>query len=121
MKKILSKSFTFEAAHNLLNTLDKKNQNIHGHSFFVEIYLEEIDNNITKKGYIVDFKLVNKKIIKVKNILDHSYLNNIPGLENPTLENIGLWIWERLVKENKNLYKLVIKRKSCNESFQIIK
>ena len=121
MKKILSKSFTFEAAHNLLNTLDKKNQNIHGHSFFVEIYLEEIDDNIIKKGFIIDFQLFNKKILQIKKILDHSYLNNISGLENPTLENIGLWIWKRLLKENKNLYKLVIKRKSCNESFQIIK
>ena len=28
--------------------------------------------------------------------LDHYYLNEIDGLENPTSENLARWIWERL-------------------------
>jgi 6-pyruvoyltetrahydropterin/6-carboxytetrahydropterin synthase len=121
MKKILSKSFTFEAAHKLLNTLNKNNENIHGHSFSVEVFFEDIDNNIEKTGFILDLHTFNKKIMKIKVILDHSYLNNISGLENPTLENIGMWIWGKLKKKNKHMCKLIIERKTCNESFQIIK
>ena len=28
--------------------------------------------------------------------LDHYYLNEMPGLENPTSENVAVWIWSRL-------------------------
>jgi len=28
--------------------------------------------------------------------LDHYYLNEVAGLENPTSENIAIWIWKKL-------------------------
>ena len=116
MKKMISKSFTFEAAHKLTSSKNKKNYNIHGHSFHVEIFIEDESNNLKKSGYILDFETFNEKIIKIKNILDHSFLNDTSGLENPTLENIGLWIWNALIKDL-NVCKLIIKRKSCGETF----
>ena len=116
MRKMISKSFTFEAAHRLTTSRNKKNNNIHGHSFYVEVFVKDHSDKLKDSGYILDFEVFNRKLIKIKNILDHSFLNETSGLENPTLENIGLWIWKTLVKDLK-IYKLVVKRKSCGETF----
>lgn len=119
MKKILSKCFTFEAAHRLMYTKDKINENIHGHSFFVEISIEEVNESIEKNGMIIDLSILEKKLYSIKKVLDHAFLNDIVGLNNPTLENIGVWICERLKKEDISLYRIKISRKSCGESFEI--
>ena len=117
MKKIISKSFYFEAAHKLSITENEQNRNIHGHSYFVEVFI--IDNNdlISKKGLILDFSIFNERIKIVKKKLDHKFLNEINGLENPTLENIGLYIYNKLKKLDLCLYKILVKRKSCGETF----
>lgn len=116
MKNIISKSFTFEAAHFLNTTNNKKNSTVHGHSFLSEIYIE---GEINENGMVIDFEELNKSITKIKKILDHSFLNDIPGLKNPTLENIGTWIWNEL--KNKNIIKVIVCRKSCGEKFTLTK
>ena len=57
MKKYICKSFTFEAAHSLKNTSNKKNKNIHGHSFHVRIFIK---GEVNKGGMILDFLTVDK-------------------------------------------------------------
>ena len=120
MKKILSKNFTFEAAHKLLFTKNKINENIHGHSFLVEVSIIDKSNNIEKNGMVMDLSLFETKLYNIKKSLDHSFLNNIKNLENPTIENIAIWIWEQLKYEEISLYKIVVSRKSCGESFELI-
>ncbi len=115
MKKIISKSFYFEAAHKLNTTSNDSNKKIHGHSYFVEIFIIDYNNEINKNGILLDFSIFQKKLNTVKKELDHSFLNEISGLENPTLENIGIYIYNKLKKLN--LYKILVKRKSCGESF----
>ncbi len=117
MKKIISKSFYFEAAHKLQNTKVIENQKLHGHSYFVEIFILDKRYKSDKTGYILDFSIFEKKISKLKKILDHSYLNEIVGLEHPTLENIGVYIYEKLKLLDLNICKVLVKRKSCGESF----
>ena len=117
MKKIISKSFYFEAAHKLSNTENEENKNIHGHSYFVEIFIIDHNDQISKKGLILDFSIFQEKINIIKKDLDHRYLNEINGLENPTLENIGLYIYSKLKEVGLNLYKILVKRKSCGEAF----
>ena len=117
MKKIIAKSFYFEAAHKLSNTENEENKNIHGHSYFVEIFIIDQTNEINKNGLILDFSIFQKKLELIKNDLDHKFLNEISGLENPTLENIGIYIYRRLKKIDLNLYKIIVKRKSCGETF----
>ena len=117
MKKIISKSFYFEAAHNLTTTNNEVNKNIHGHSYFVEIFIIDQTNEINKSGLILDFSIFQNKLDFIKKDLDHRFLNDISGLENPTLENIGLYIYKRLKKTDLHLYKILIKRKSCGETF----
>jgi 6-pyruvoyltetrahydropterin/6-carboxytetrahydropterin synthase len=117
MKKIISKSFYFEAAHKLNITENEENINIHGHSYFVEIFIIDYIDQISKKGLILDFSIFNERINIVKKNLDHRFLNKIDGLENPTLENIGLYIYKRLKELDLSLYKILVKRKSCGETF----
>ena len=116
MKHLISKSFTFEAAHSLKITKNKANENIHGHSFYVTIWFE---GKINKNGIIYDFLEINKLIRIAKKKLDHKYLNDIHGLENPTLENIGSWIWNIFSKKQYTPFELEVSRKSCFESFKI--
>ena len=119
MKKIISKSFYFEAAHKLESTVNQKNNNLHGHSYFVEIAILDINSNVEKTGYVLDFSLFDLEMKNIKNSLDHSYLNDIIGLENPTLENIGVYIYKKLKELKLNIYRVIVKRKSCGETFYL--
>ena len=119
MKKIISKNFYFEAAHKLESSVNEKNNNVHGHSYFVEIAILDLNSNVEKTGYILDFSLLDLEMKNIKNSLDHSYLNDITGLENPTLENIGIYIYKKLKELKLNVCKVIVKRKSCGESFYL--
>ncbi|MGB9602680.1 MAG: 6-carboxytetrahydropterin synthase QueD [Verrucomicrobiia bacterium] len=95
MKVELRKTFQFEAAH-LLPKLPQghKCRRLHGHSFQVEIAVEgETDKEL---NWLMDYADISAAFKPLLEILDHSYLNEIQGLENPTSENIAKWIWERL-------------------------
>jgi 6-pyruvoyltetrahydropterin/6-carboxytetrahydropterin synthase len=91
----LKKTFQFEAAH-LLPLLPKshKCRRLHGHSFKVEIVVAgELD---PKLEWVMDYADISKAFTPLWAKLDHFYLNEVPGLDNPTSENIALWIWKRL-------------------------
>jgi len=89
------KQFTFEAAHMLPNVPEShKCRRLHGHSYSVRIYVDgELDPRL---GWVTDFGDIKKAYLPVREQLDHYYLNDIDGLENPTAENIARWIWVRL-------------------------
>ena len=91
----LIREFTFEAAHRLPNVPDgHKCGRLHGHSFRVELVcVGDID---PQSGWLVDFGEVKEKFAPLLDRLDHHYLNEIEGLENPTSENLAKWIWARL-------------------------
>ncbi len=87
--------FTFEAAHSLPHVPPQhKCRRIHGHSYRVTLYLEgEVDPQL---GWVEDFGTVKDIAGPVIRQLDHRYLNDIPGLENPTAEHIARWLWKRI-------------------------
>ncbi len=89
------REFTFEAAHHLPNTpAGHKCRRLHGHSFRVQVCLQgPVD---PRAGWVVDFDEVEKVCEPARLALDHYCLNDIPGLENPTSENIARWLWRRL-------------------------
>lgn len=109
------KSFTFEAAHHLAPNVapDHKYARLHGHSFSAEIYLSGEPD--PKTGWIVDFADVDDAIAGLKAELDHGYLNDLDGLDHPTLENIARWVWVRLEGQFPALSQIVIRRGSCGE------
>lgn len=105
------KSFTFEAAHRLPFTPEgHKCRRLHGHSFTVEIHIRgEVD---PKVGWIRDFSDLKAAFQPLHEILDHHFLNEIPGLENPTSENLSRWIWQRLKPNLVELCRVVV-RETC--------
>ena len=105
------KEFTFEAAHKLpLVPKEHKCFNLHGHSFKVNI---TIDGPINEMGWVMDFSELKEICSPYIEQLDHSYLNEIEGLENPTSENIAIWLWERLKEPLQYLSSITV-METCN-------
>lgn len=89
------KDFTFEAAHRLPNVPEgHKCARLHGHSFLVRV---SVDGPVgDRTGWVMDFADLKAAFRPVYEQLDHRYLNEIVGLENPTSENVARWIWVAL-------------------------
>ena len=92
------KEFQIEAAHLLPNVPEThKCRRLHGHSFRIEIHVEgAVDAEL---GWVMDFADISKCFQPIYAMLDHRFLNEIEGLENPTSENLARWIWQRLIPE----------------------
>jgi len=86
--------FTIEAAHRLPHVPPgHKCSRLHGHSFRIELHLSgPVD---PASGWVLDFADVKAAFQPIYDRLDHHYLNEIDGLENPTSENLARWIWEQ--------------------------
>jgi len=89
------KSFTLEAAHRLPNVpAGHKCARVHGHSFRVELHVSGEVGADT--GWVMDFGDIKAAFRPLYDQLDHHYLNDIDGLDNPTSENLAIWIWDKL-------------------------
>jgi 6-pyruvoyltetrahydropterin/6-carboxytetrahydropterin synthase len=91
----LYKDFSFEAAHRLPNVpAGHKCARLHGHSFTVRV---SVDGPVGEQtGWVMDFAELKAAFGPLHERLDHHYLNEIPGLENPTSEILARWIWREL-------------------------
>ena len=110
----LSKSFRFEAAHDLPSFPEgHKCRRLHGHSFLFEVIVEgDLD---LAKGYLIDYGDIQKAAEPIVDQLDHRYLNKIEGLSNPTSEILAIWIYDRLKKILPQLSAIIV-RETCTSS-----
>ena len=101
------KSFRLEAAHRLPHVpAAHKCARLHGHSFRVDVHVRgEVDPHT---GWVMDFSDIKRAFQPIYDQLDHHYLNDIPGLENPTSEQLARWIWTRLKPRLPALYQLTV-------------
>jgi 6-pyruvoyltetrahydropterin/6-carboxytetrahydropterin synthase len=105
------KEFTFEAAHRLPNVPPgHKCARLHGHSFRAEIHVR--GGVEPELGWVMDFADIKSAFQPFYDQLDHHYLNEVEGLENPTSENLARWIWDRLVPLLPGLSRVVV-RETC--------
>jgi 6-pyruvoyltetrahydropterin/6-carboxytetrahydropterin synthase len=104
--------FTFEAAHLLPNVPpEHKCRRLHGHSYRVAVH---VAGSVSEpSGWVVDFADIDAAFAPIMDRLDHHYLNEIDGLENPTSENLAVWIWERLAPTLPGLCRIVV-RETCD-------
>ncbi len=105
------KEFTFEAAHHLPNVPPgHKCGRLHGHSFRAEVHVRGPVGEQT--GWVLDFADIKAAFAPLLDCLDHRYLNDIPGLENPTSEVLARWLWQRLCPSLPGLSAIVV-RETC--------
>ena len=110
----LTKSFRFEAAHELSGTtFGAASEEIHGHSFRAEVTVRGTPDPAT--GMVLDLGLLERSMAEIREKLDHKLLNRIETLEPPTLENISRFIWDR-VQHAGRITRVSVHRDSCNES-----
>lgn len=107
----LFKEFGFEAAHLLPEVPEgHKCRRLHGHSFRVRVTVRgDLDPRL---GWVMDFAELKRAWAPLDEALDHRYLNEIPGLENPTSERLAQWIWRRLVTTLPGLLAVEV-RETC--------
>jgi len=107
MRARLTKDFTFEAAQTLPKAPEgHKCRRMHGHSFKVEVCIEgEVEPTV---GWIYDHANISAAMKPLLKILDHAYLNDIEGLQNPTIENMAEWFWEKLEGQCPGLCEIVV-------------
>jgi 6-pyruvoyltetrahydropterin/6-carboxytetrahydropterin synthase len=107
MRCRIIKDFRFEAAQTLPNLPSThKCTKMHGHSFKVEIAIEgEVDPHI---GWVYDHAEISRAMKPLLDQLDHGYLNEIEGLENPTIENMAAWLWRKLAPQLPGLCEITI-------------
>ena len=108
------KEFFFEAAHFLPSApAGHPNARVHGHSFRVRVTLDGEPDDGT--GLVMNLEDVEKAIADAREALDHRMLNEVDGLQAPTLERISIWLWDRLHNRLPGLAEIEVARDSCHE------
>ena len=107
----ISKTFRIEAAHRLPNVpAGHKCSRLHGHSFAIAIHVSgPLDPDL---GWVMDYADLKAAFAPLFEQLDHHYLNEVPGLENPTSEVLAMWIWAALATALPGLSEVVV-RETC--------
>lgn len=106
--------FGFDAAHRLEHFPDEHpNRRLHGHSFQVEVTLQ---GERGPDGFVVEFGRVEEECARLRAQLDHRLLNDVAGLEVPTLENLAVWIWDKLAARLPQVARVTVRRDSCGQS-----
>jgi 6-pyruvoyltetrahydropterin/6-carboxytetrahydropterin synthase len=105
------KIFTLESAHQLPNVPEgHKCRRLHGHSFRIEVHVE--GPVAQREGWVQDFADIGRAFQPLYEQLDHHYLNEIEGLENPTSEMLARWVWTRLKPRLPGLSQIIV-RETC--------
>jgi 6-pyruvoyltetrahydropterin/6-carboxytetrahydropterin synthase len=107
MRARLTKDFNFEAAQTLPHAPEgHKCRRVHGHSFKVEVSVEGAVD--PKTGWVYDHAQISDAMKPLLKMLDHTYLNEIEGLDNPTIEKMAEWFWKKLESECPGLCEIVV-------------
>ena len=102
---IIFKQFTFDSAHFLPMVPEgHKCREIHGHTYKLTIFIEGSVDPIL--GWVSDFSDIKIAVGNTLSVVDHKLLNNISGLENPTVEHVIKWLWDRFKRDMPGLSRI---------------
>ena len=111
----VSYSFGFDAAHRFATTpRGHKYSGIHGHSFQCQVTLRGTPR--APHGFVTDLAQVERMCLTLRKQLDHTLLNEINGLESPSLEHLAIWIWQRLATKLPGLACVNVRRDSLGQA-----
>lgn len=104
-KATIFKEFTFDSAHFLTSVPeDHKCRQVHGHTYKLKIFIT--GSIIEHSGWVLDFSDIKKVVRSVLSEIDHKFLNNVEGLENPTCELLAIWLWRKIKPRLPGLSKI---------------
>jgi len=109
----LTQEFGFDAAH-YLGRSAPENARLHGHSFYVEVTLRGEPDPAT--GFLRDLGEVKQALDAIRETLDHRLLNEVEGLENPTLENLARFVYVHAKKALPEIARVKIRRPSYGQT-----
>ena len=110
----LSYRFGFDAAHYFAHfPAGHRNHGVHGHSFQVEVAVRGEPD--VRTGFIIDFAQLEEACAELRSALDHRVLNEVEGLDKPSLENLCAWIWQRLAPRFPSLARVTVRRDSSGQ------
>jgi len=111
----LSQRFYFEAAHTLDREIDApSSKRIHGHTYHAEVSVRGPRDPET--GMVIDLALLRREIERVRAILDHAFLDDVPGLRTPTLENLSTFIADQFAELDPPISSVRVWREASGDS-----
>ena len=106
--------FYFDAAHSLKREIEAAgSRRIHGHTYLAEVSVHGSVN--TKTGMVMDIGLIRIEVAKVRELLDHHYLDEVPNLGIPTLENLCIYIEKTMRNNGLQLSRVSVWRESVGD------
>lgn len=113
----LSQSFYFESAHTLRRKAERNeadgSRRVHGHTYTAEVCVQGQADAAT--GMVLDLAVLRAAIGVVREQLDHHFLDEVPGLAAPTLENLCLFIHERVAARVPGVASVSVARQSSGD------
>lgn len=115
MSMELTQEFYFEAAHTLSREYDtESSRRMHGHTYHAEVTVR--GDRDPKSGMILDLAILRAHIANVREMLDHQLLDDIIDLGHPTLENLAVFIGQRLRSLDQRVASVRVSRKASGDS-----
>lgn len=107
MHVLLVHDFRFEAAHRLPKVpVEHKCFRLHGHSYKIELAVRGPVDEAT--GWFIDYQELFDAWEPLHELVDHNYLNDVEGLDNPTSEVLAKWIWDRIKPDIPSLCRVIV-------------
>ncbi len=114
----LTQRFYFEAAHTLARELEAAgSRRVHGHTYHAAVTVSGQPDAST--GMVVDLALLRAAIAQVREQLDHHFLDEVPGLGRPTLENLCAFIHRHMTSERWTLVRVEVSRPASGDSCSV--
>jgi 6-pyruvoyltetrahydropterin/6-carboxytetrahydropterin synthase len=111
--------FYFDAAHRLNREIEiEGSRRIHGHTYIAEVAVRGEVN--TDTGMVVDIGYIRLEVAKVRELIDHHYLDEVPGLGVPTLENLCIYIEKTMRTNGLQLSRVSIWRESLGDRCDMV-
>jgi 6-pyruvoyltetrahydropterin/6-carboxytetrahydropterin synthase len=119
MKFELSQRFYFEAAHTLRRKIDAAGSlRIHGHTYHAEVTIAGQPD--PESGMMMDLAFLRQEVEKVREKLDHHFLDEVPGLGPATLENLCTFIYNDLKGALPNIQRITIERPASGDTCSLM-
>ena len=119
MKFELSQRFYFEAAHTLRRKVDAAGSlRIHGHTYHAEVTIAGQPD--PESGMMMDLAFLRQEVEKVREKLDHHFLDEVPGLGPATLENLCTFIYNDLKGALPNIHRITIERPASGDTCSLM-